>query len=143
MRLSEFDYELPPDRIAQHPAAERDASRLLLLDRAARTHEDRMFRDLPALLRGDELVVVNDARVFPARLYGHRRGVRAQPPGKRLRGHLTSEIEVLLTREVEPGVWDALVRPGRKIHVGERIIFESGAASRSPGTGCVPLEAEV
>ncbi|HMD32243.1 MAG TPA: tRNA preQ1(34) S-adenosylmethionine ribosyltransferase-isomerase QueA [Candidatus Acidoferrales bacterium] len=140
MRLSEFDYELPPDRIAQHPAAERDASRLLLLDRAAQSHQDRMFRELPSLVRGDELVVVNDARVFPARLFGRRRGVRAQAPGKRLRGHLSSEIEVLLTREVEPGVWEALVRPGRKIRPGERILFDSESSSEGAAP---PLEAEV
>jgi S-adenosylmethionine:tRNA ribosyltransferase-isomerase len=136
MRLSDFDYELPPGRIAQQPAERRDASRMLVLDRAARSFADRMFRELPALLRGDELLVVNDARVFPARLYGSRLGVRAQPASKRTRGeHLRSEIEVLLTREVEPGVWDALVRPGRKIRVGERIVF--------PSEGGAPLEAEV
>ena len=135
MRLSDFDYELPPDRIAQHPAAERDASRMMVLERGARTRQDLAFRDLPEVLRGDELIVVNDARVLPARLYGRRLGVRAQPPGRRRRGHLTSEIEVLLTRQREPGVWEALVRPGRKIGVGERIFFDDGAGGR--------LEAEV
>ena len=135
MRLSEFDYELPLDRIAQHPATERDASRMMLLDRGVRAWQDLAFRDLPEVLRGDELIVVNDARVLPARLYGRRRGVRAQPPGRRRRGHLSSEIEVLLTRQHEPGVWEALVRPGRKIGVGERIFFDDGAGGR--------LEAEV
>ncbi|HKO04958.1 MAG TPA: tRNA preQ1(34) S-adenosylmethionine ribosyltransferase-isomerase QueA [Candidatus Acidoferrales bacterium] len=135
MRLSDFDYELPTDRIAQRPAEERDASRMMVLSREDRTRQDRAFRELPDLLRGDELIVVNDARVLPARLFGRRRGARAQPPGRRRRGHLTSEIEVLLTRQLEPGVWEALVRPGRKIGVGERIFFEDGAGGR--------LEAEV
>jgi len=135
MRLSDFDYELPPDRIAQRPSAERDASRMMVLDRSAGAQQDRAFRDLSEVLRGDELIVVNDARVLPARLFGRRRGVRAQPPGRRPRGHLTSEIEVLLTRQLEPGVWEALVRPGRKIGVGELILFDDGAGGR--------LEAEV
>jgi len=139
MHLSDFDYDLPPQRIAQHPPDERDAARMLLLDRTARTWQDRAFRDLPDLLRGDELIVVNDARVLPARLFGYRRGARSQPPPRRRRGYLTSEIEVLLTRQIEPGLWDALVRPGRKIRVGERIVFESADASGPPAR----LEAEV
>ena len=139
MRLSDFDYELPPDRIAQRPLPERDASRMLVLDRAARTWEDHRFRELPTLLRGDEIIVVNDARVFPARLFGRRRGTRSQPSPRRSRGYLTAEIEVLLTRQVEPSVWDALVRPGRKIRIGERIVFEAGPGSFPP----VCLEAEV
>jgi S-adenosylmethionine:tRNA ribosyltransferase-isomerase len=153
MRLADFDYELPPERIAQHPAAQRDASRMMLLDRRAGTREDRAFSELPDLLRGDELLIVNDARVLPARLFGRRVGVRAQAPGRRKRGHLSSEIEVLLTREIEPGVWDALVRPGRKIRLAERIVFDSGAptpacpeerrACPDEARGCPPLEAEV
>jgi S-adenosylmethionine:tRNA ribosyltransferase-isomerase len=135
MRLADFDYDLPRDRIAQHPATERDAARLMLLERGAHTWEDHVFRELPDLLRGGELVVVNDARVLPARLFGRRLGVRAQAPGRRRRGHLTSEIEVLLTRQVEPGVWDALVRPGRKIRLTERIVFDGATGQR--------LEAEV
>ena len=141
MRLSDFDYHLPPDRIAQYPAAERDASRLMLLDRGTRSWQDRAFRELPELLRGDELMVINDARVLPARLLGRRVGLRAQPPPRRRRGYLTSEIEVLLTRRIEPGVWDALVRPGRKIRIGERIVFDRGAAT--PGCAPASLEAEV
>jgi S-adenosylmethionine:tRNA ribosyltransferase-isomerase len=149
MLLSDFDYELPPDRIAQHPLPERDASRMLLLDRGERSWEDQAFRELPGLLRGDELLVVNDTRVLPARLFGHRRGIRSQPPPRRRRGYLTSEVEVLLTRQIEPGLWDALVRPGRKIRIGERIIFQSGAATLGCTSGSTPvcapvcLEAEV
>ncbi len=72
MKLSDFDYELSRERIAQRPSAERDASRLLLLDRGRGSWEDRQFRDLPELLQGDELIVVNNARVLPARLFGRR-----------------------------------------------------------------------
>ncbi|MFB3140118.1 MAG: S-adenosylmethionine:tRNA ribosyltransferase-isomerase, partial [Candidatus Acidiferrales bacterium] len=85
MRLAEFNYELPPERIAQRPLAERDASRLLLLDRRTGAFDDRRFRELPELLRGDELVVLNNARVFPARLLGRRRGLRAESIGPRSR----------------------------------------------------------
>lgn len=127
MHISEFDYELPAERIAQHPPAERDAGRMLVLDRRTRTWDDRTFRELPGLLRGDELVVLNNTRVIPARLFGRRAGVCAQPPSKATRReHLRSTIEVLLTREIEPGVWDALVHPGRKMRVGERVIFGVG-----------------
>ena len=81
MNLSDFDYELPAGSIAQWPLAERDASRMLLLSRATGAWEDRQFRELPTLLRGDELLVLNDARVLPARLFGHRAGLHAEPPG--------------------------------------------------------------
>jgi S-adenosylmethionine:tRNA ribosyltransferase-isomerase len=129
MKLSEFDYRLPEERIAQEPLAERDASRLLLLDRAASPPSDHFFRELPELLRGDELLVVNNARVIPARLFGRRRGVKSESPGN-LGGaserHLSSRIEVLLTRKLDGDVWEALVRPGRKVRVGERIVFGEG-----------------
>jgi S-adenosylmethionine:tRNA ribosyltransferase-isomerase len=129
MNLSDFDYELPAESIAQWPLAERDASRMLLLDRASGVWEDRQFRELPELLRGDELIVLNDALVLPARLFGHRAGLRAQTPGENnpSKGDfLTSSIEVLLVRQIAPEAWEALVRPGRKIPIGERIIFAEG-----------------
>jgi S-adenosylmethionine:tRNA ribosyltransferase-isomerase len=130
VKLSEFDYELPQTQIAQRPLAERDASRLLLLERAGGRWEDRQFRDLPELVRGDELIVLNNARVFPARLFGRRRGVRARPAGKRgaaRRQHLAATIETLLVRKLdEEGTWEVLVRPGRKVGVGERLYFGEG-----------------
>jgi len=129
MKLSDFDYDLPLERIAQRPLAERDASRLLVLERARASWEDRQFRELPALLRGDELVVVNNARVLPARLMGRRVGVGAEPLGRHSRVRrefLTSSIEVLLTRQISPDVWEGLVRPGRKMRTGERVIFAEG-----------------
>jgi S-adenosylmethionine:tRNA ribosyltransferase-isomerase len=132
MRLDEFSYKLPPDRIARHPLHERDASRMLILNRARQDWEDSVFRSLPELLRGDELIVVNNARVIPARLFGRRAGVRAEKPGRNsrvAREFLSSEIEVLLTRQMSPEEWEALVRPGRKMQLGERVEFGDGALS--------------
>ncbi len=129
MKLSDFDYELSRERIAQRPPAERDASRLLLLDRGRGSWEDRQFRDLPELLQGDELIVVNNARVLPARLFGRRVGARAERPGQHSRARhefLRSSIEILLTRQIAPDVWEALVRPGRKMRTGERVVFGEG-----------------
>jgi S-adenosylmethionine:tRNA ribosyltransferase-isomerase len=129
MKLSEFDYELPPERISQRPLAERDASRMLLLDRATGSWDDRQFRELPELLRGDELIVVNNTRVLPARLFGRRTGVRASPPGENNPARdefLKAPIEVLLVRPLKPDTWEALVRPGRKIQIREKIIFGEG-----------------
>ena len=132
MLLSDFQFDLPKELIAQEPLAERDASRMLLLNRDAESWEDSWFRSFPDLLRGDELVVVNNARVIPARLLGRREGVRSEGPSRTsLAGQkfLSAEIEVLLTRQVGADEWEALVRPGRKIRVGERIQFGDGELS--------------
>src|SRR5689334_7303790 len=98
---------------------------MLVLDRVAGGYEDRQFSELPGLLRGDELIVVNNARVIPARLFGHREGVRADRPGKSAtqRHFLQSKIEVLLVHRLTGDQWEALVKPGRKIRVGERLAF--------------------
>ena len=132
MLLSDFDFQLPSELIAQAPLAERDSSRMLILDRKASPCEDSVFRALPDLLRGDELIVVNNTRVIPARLFGQRQGIRSEPRGanpRTTKEFLSSPIEVLLTRQVAPGEWEALVRPGRKIRVGERIEFGGGELS--------------
>jgi S-adenosylmethionine:tRNA ribosyltransferase-isomerase len=129
MFLSDFEFDLPPELIAQEPLAERDASRMLLLGRSERTWQDSAFRSLPDLLRGDELVVVNNARVIPARLFGRREGIRSEARGRNRHTaaeFLSAPIEVLLTRQVAPEEWEALVRPGRKIRLGERIEFGEG-----------------
>lgn len=102
---------------------------MLVLSREAGQWEDRFFRELPDLLRGDELMVVNNARVIPARLFGRRLGLGSEPPGKQKRTQrefLNATIEVLLTRNLGNETWEALVRPGRKVRVGERIIFGEG-----------------
>jgi len=127
MRVDELQYELPPDLIAQRPLTKRDSSRLLLTEREGGQVEDRQFLELPALLRGDELVVFNNARVLPARLFGHRAGVHAESPSrKRAREHLSGIVEVLLTRQVGESLWEVLVRPGRKMQIGERVRFGAG-----------------
>jgi len=129
LRLSDFNYDLPADRVAQRPLEQRDASRMLILDRQSQSWEDSSFRSWPEVLRGDELLVVNNARVIPARLLGRRVGVRAGKPGRSSRTSrefLASEIEVLLTRRESPDEWEALVRPGRKMQLGERVEFGGG-----------------
>jgi len=152
MLVSDFHYDLPPERIAQEPLADRAGSRLLHLNRQPGNGlnpslKDRRFREFPELLRADDLLVLNNTRVFPARLYGHRSGQRAQPLSPHnpaARDFLRGRIEVLLTRQVadDPNEWECLVRPGRKIGIGEKLYF-----SRSPGDppqGDPPeLEAEV
>ena len=127
MHLDELDYRLPREQIAQRPLDRRDASRLLLLDRSSGLFEDRLFAEFANLLRGDELVVFNNARVIPARLFGRRVGVHAQPPSRATRAeHLTGKVEIFLAREIASETWEALVRPGRKMQVGERVLFGEG-----------------
>ena len=127
MRLDELDYHLPPEQIAQRPLDRRDASRLLLLNRSSGEFEDRQFAEFPDLLAGNELLVLNDARVIPARLFGRRAGIRSQKPSRSTRAeHLTGKVEILLTRRVDGDTWEALVRPGRKMHLGERVLFGDG-----------------
>lgn len=128
MLVSDFSYDLPEDRIAQEPLANRAASRLLHLQRDTGAWRDLTFQDFPALLRPDDLLVLNNTRVFPARLYAHRRGMRAQllsPHNPASRTFLQGRNEVLLTRQVsvEPNDWECLVRPGRKIGIGEQLVF--------------------
>src|SRR5579863_10067039 len=126
--ISDFDYKLPPELIAQQPLAKREMSRMLRLSRAKGHFEDRRFTELAEMLRPGEVVVFNNTRVFPARLYGHRSGSRAQPLSPRnpaSRDFLGGRVEALLTKQisVEPNEWECLVRPGRKIGIGERLFF--------------------
>lgn len=126
--VSEFNYHLPEELIAQDALADRSGSRLLHLRKDSGEFQDRTFRDFPGLLRTDDLVVFNNTRVFPARLYGHRSGARAQavsPRNPAAHDFLKGRIEVLLTRQTsrEPNEWECLVRPGRKIGLGERLFF--------------------
>lgn len=136
MLVSDFDYHLPPELIAQAPLADRAASRMLCLDRSSGRWDDLRFRDLPSRLRPGDLLVLNDTRVFPARLFARRAGLHAQPVSQRnpaAREFLHGRIEVLLTRLVAAPqhsgasapaqTWQALVRPGRKIGVGEKLFF--------------------
>ena len=128
MLVSEFNYHLPAELIAQEPLPDRAASRLLRMTRDSGALQDGMFRDFPDLLRPNDLIVFNNTRVFPARLYGSRSGAKAQPVSSHnpaARDFLKGRVEVLLTRQVsqEPNEWECLVRPGRKINVGEHLSF--------------------
>lgn len=148
MLVTEFDFHLPEELIAQEPLADRSASRLLYLQRSSGDFADCHFRDFPGLLRPDDLLVVNNSRVFPARLFGRRSGKRAQPLSPRnpaSKDFLHGEVEVLLTRQIAPNEWQALVRPGRKIGVGEKIYFYSpeNASAARPGNTSAALMAEI
>jgi len=130
--VSDFHYDLPQDLIAQEPLPDRAASRLLHVICPTLHHpchlSDRQFRDFPELLAPGDLVVFNNTRVFPARLYGRRGGSRSQPVSPHnpaSRNFLHGRIEVLLTRQLQqaPNEWECLVRPGRKIGVGEHLFF--------------------
>jgi len=138
--VSEFHYELPAELIAQEALPDRAASRMLHLDRSSGRLQDRYFRDFPEVLRPKDLVVFNDTRVFPARLYGHRSGARAQavsPRNPASREFLKGRVEVLLTQQLseEPNLWECLVRPGRKIGVGEQLFFGPGNELQAEVTG--------
>ncbi len=111
--ISEFDYELPEELIAQQPLAERDAARMLVLDRARSSWRDSTFAALPAELGANDVLVVNNTRVFPARLVGER-----VPTGGR--------VELFLIGERAPLVWEALARPARRLQTGAQISFGDG-----------------
>lgn len=159
MLVSDFHYDLPEELIAQEALPVRDGSRLLHLRRTSPTQEsgkkqasleDCHFRDFPDLLRSDDLVVFNNTRVFPARLYGARvNALSVVPDGSGGRQSHEGKIEVLLTRQVSqnPNEWECLVRPGRKIRVGEHLRFaprDSGAiTARQQNVAHDFLEAEV
>ncbi|MCA1592069.1 MAG: tRNA preQ1(34) S-adenosylmethionine ribosyltransferase-isomerase QueA [Acidobacteria bacterium] len=116
MRISDFDYELPEELIAQHPPERRDAARMLVINRERGDWRDSLFSGLPGVLKEGDLVVVNNTRVFPARLTGRR-----EPSGGR--------VELLLIREASgfgECVWEALARPARRLSEGSRISFGNG-----------------
>src|SRR5260370_29661383 len=108
MEISDFDYELPQELIAQHPLAKRDASRMLIVDRTTKSWRDSQFIALPDCLARGDVLVINNTRVFPARLRGQR-----IPTG--------GAIELLLLREREPNVWETLARPARRLRRGTKI----------------------
>lgn len=131
MHVSLFDFELPEERIALRPAVPRDAARLLVVrpDNAMR-FDDRVVRDLPDLLQPGDVLVANDTRVIPARLYGHR-----------VRGENAARIEAMLHQRVSGDTWRAFLRPAKKVEIGERIRFGDSAES----TACLlaALDAEL
>jgi S-adenosylmethionine:tRNA ribosyltransferase-isomerase len=131
--VRDFNYRLPPEQIAQQPLQDRAASRLLVFDRATGSVQDSFFRQFPQLLRPGDLLVLNDTRVLPARLFARRAGIHAQPISSRnpaAKEHLQRSVEVLLTEQHSPLEWSALVHPGRKLPVGETLSF---FAQEEPG----------
>lgn len=129
LRVDDFDFDLPAELIAQQPAAERGMSRMLIANRATGALRDARFADLPSVLTAGDLLVLNDSRVIPARLYARRTKVRDRQEPSGL-------IEVLLTESIGENLWRALAKPGKKVGVGERLAFPAPS-------GSVELEAEV
>lgn len=115
MQLSDFDYNLPEELIAQRPLPERDQSRLLVVDRAGQKVQHRSFGEIIEYLRDDDLLVMNDTRVSAVRLRGFK--------------STGGSVEALVMRRIEPGLWHAMVKPGRRVHVGARLEFEKGLAA--------------
>jgi len=107
VKIADFDYHLPPERIAQYPCENRDQSRLMVVDRVSQSLEHYRFRDLPRFLSSRDLLVLNNTRVIPARLYAYRAGRQ-------------EKIEVLLLSSLEGDVWEALINPGKKARPGVR-----------------------
>src|SRR5262245_7180556 len=134
MELSQFDYSLPPDLVAQESVEPRDASRLLVVDRRAAALDDRRFSELPALLRPGDCLIANRSRVLAARLLG-----TLERDGR--------QAELLLLRPLAPGRWEALARPGRQCRPGAALALAGGAArariveTREQGVRVVELEA--
>src|SRR5262249_34009130 len=109
MLINEFDYQLPTELIAQEPLPDREASRMLTVSRTSGEIADRKFVEFPGLLRHDDLLVVNNTRVFPARLMGTT--------------DTGAKVELFLVRVVEGNKWEALARPGRRLRPGKKVFF--------------------
>jgi S-adenosylmethionine:tRNA ribosyltransferase-isomerase len=129
LRVADFDFDLPPDLIAQQPPAERGQSRLLVFNRKTGGLRDSQFIEFPSLLQPGDLLVLNESRVIPARLYAKRTVIRD-------RHEPTGHVEVLLAEPAGENQWRALVKPGRKVAVGEHLAFQSPS-------GATELTAEV
>mgnify|MGYP002712242753 FL=1 len=110
MKTDDFDYYLPEELIAQHPAEKRDHARMLVLDKESGEVEDKYFYDIIDYLNPGDVLVMNDTRVIPARLFGHREDKE-------------ESIEVFLLHNIEGKTWECLVRPGKKMKIGTKIIF--------------------
>lgn len=138
LRVADFDFELPPELIAQQPPDVRGSGRMLVLDRASGVARDGVFADLPSLLQPGDLLVLNDSRVIPARLFARRVGARSafnptldaenasrmgHGANATKRNDLAGRIEILLTEPAGENRWLALVKPGRKVGVGDRLLF--------------------
>ena len=114
LKTADFFYELPPERIAQHPEQQRDHSRLMVLNRETGELSHRHFYDILEYLRPDDVLVINDSKVIPARLYGH------------IEGREDAVLELLLLRQHASDVWETLVKPGKRARIGSRSVFGGG-----------------
>ncbi len=112
MKVSEFNYNLPEELIAQHPTIKRDLSRLMVLDKKNQTIEHRSFKDIVDYLKPGDCLVRNNTKVIPARLYGKK--------------ETGAKVEFLLLNRIEDDVWESIVRPGNKLHTGAKVIFGDG-----------------
>ena len=124
VKVADFEYQLPPERIAIHPLTRRDQSKLMMVRRDTGSISHHLFSEFPDLLQASDVVVLNNTKVFPARLLGYRLGLTSYTTGKAATPH--AQIEVLLVRKVEENMWEALVKPGRKLRIGERVRFGKG-----------------
>ncbi|MCB8818253.1 tRNA preQ1(34) S-adenosylmethionine ribosyltransferase-isomerase QueA [Desulfosporosinus shakirovi] len=113
MNVSDFDFELPEDLIAQHPVEPRDTSRLMVVNRQSGKIAHHTFRDLSSLLKKGDVLVLNNTRVIPARLIGEKEGTEVK-------------IEILLLKRLKLDVWEALVKPGKRLKVGQKVSFGHG-----------------
>lgn len=116
MHISDFDFTLPPELIAQQPLAERDQSRMLIVNRQTATWQDSQFAALPTQLSSKDVLVINNTRVFPARLIGHRV----------VNGEAGAKVEALLVRRLADNEWEAMAKPGRALPVGAQVEFGRG-----------------
>lgn len=112
MKVSEFNYKLPEELIAQTPIEKRDESRLMILDRSKKTIEHKKFKDIIDYLEPGDVLVRNNTKVIPARLYGQK--------------ETGAKVEFLLLNNIEGDVWECIVRPGNKLHIGTKVIFGDG-----------------
>ncbi len=112
MKVTEFDYELPEELIAQTPIKKRDESRLMVLNREEQTIEHKIFKDIIDYLKPGDVLVRNNTKVIPARLYGRK--------------ETGAKVEFLLLNNIEGDIWESIVRPGNKLHVGAKVIFGDG-----------------
>ena len=124
LTLSDFHYDLPPEQIAQTPVNPRDASRLLVMDRASGALQHRIFRDILEYIRPQDVLVINDTRVIPARIVGRR--AYKSTNGELEKTDSTAPVELLLLRQTEKDVWQALAGPGKRAKIGDILEFGGG-----------------
>ena len=112
MKVSEFNYNLPEELIAQTPLKKRDESRLMVLDRGKNTIEHKLFKDIIEYLKPGDVLVRNNTKVIPARIYGKK--------------DTGANVEFLLLNRIDGDIWESIVRPGNKLHIGTKVIFGNG-----------------